>query len=223
MIRESVIQVNEEIAETAKRVGRDPKEVTLVGVCKYATIEQIQQAYDAGIRNFAESRLPDCLEKITCLPTDIIWHFIGTLQSNKINHALGPFSLIHSVDSVKLASLLAQKSKERNITTRILLQVNTSGEKTKQGFTASSCRSCFEQILSLTGIQVEGLMTMAPLTSDPGVVRHCFSTLKMLRNELQTIHPLPHLSMGMSQDFLIAIEEGATLIRIGSRLFKDEI
>jgi PLP dependent protein len=196
-----------------------PYGATLIAVSKKRPIEAIQRLYDQGCRHFGENRLDEALEKQTQLPTDIKWHFIGTLQRKKAAKAIGHFSLIHSVDSLELAQKISSSSADR--TTRILLQVNTSGEASKQGFTPATATAHFTQILSLPNLQVDGLMTMAPLTDDTKLIRTTFRSLRLLRDRLQQLSgdPLPHLSMGMSSDYRLALDEGATLLRIGSAIF----
>lgn len=215
MLSERLEKVRSQIAEACHKSGRDPSDVALIAVTKYATNEDLLEAYRLGLRSFAESRIPTALEKMAHLPSDISWHFIGHLQSNKAAKSAGRFALIHSIDSLALAKKISDASLVQNCITQLLLQVNTSGEASKQGFTISACRQHFAKLSQLPGIAVQGLMTMAPLTEDEQVLRSCFSLLRSLRDELK----LPHLSMGMSHDFPIAIEEGATLLRIGSALF----
>ncbi|MBS0650698.1 MAG: YggS family pyridoxal phosphate-dependent enzyme [Verrucomicrobia bacterium] len=216
MFSERLEQLRRQIAEACQRSNRSPSDIALIAVTKYASLEALQEAYAMGLRTFGESRIPTALDKMAQLPSDIAWHFIGHLQSNKVAKAIGRFALIHSMDSLDLAKKISSASVQQNCTTPILLQVNTSGETSKQGFTPDSCRGHFLELSQLPGITIQGLMTMAPLTDDEKVVRSCFSRLRSLRDELK----LRHLSMGMSHDFPIAIEEGATLLRIGSALFQ---
>ncbi|MGE0670846.1 MAG: YggS family pyridoxal phosphate-dependent enzyme [Parachlamydiales bacterium] len=215
MFSERLEQLRRQIAEACQRSNRDPNDIALIAVTKYAALEALQEAYEQGLRAFGESRIPTALDKMAQLPSDIAWHFIGHLQSNKVAKAIGRFALIHSIDSLDLAKKISSASVQQNSATAILLQVNTSGETSKQGFTPDACRAHFAELSQLPGITVQGLMTMAPLTDDEKVIRTCFSRLRSLRDELK----LRHLSMGMSHDFPIAIEEGATLLRIGSTLF----
>lgn len=215
MISDRLRALQSEIASVAIRCGRSPSDISLIAVTKYASPPSILEAYNAGHRAFAESRIPTALEKISQLPSDIAWHFIGRLQSNKVSKAIGRFALIHSVDTPELAADIAARSRAQNLTTSILLQVNTSSEPSKQGFTPDACRQHIDTLRSLQGISIQGLMTMAPLTPDTDRIRACFSALRTLRDELR----LQHLSMGMSHDYPIAIEEGATLLRIGSAIF----
>lgn len=188
-----------------------PKNVKLVVVTKNVPVEDISLVYELGCRDFGENRVQDALPKIEELPPDIRWHFIGTLQKNKVKKVVGNFALIHSVDSVELA----QEISKQGIDTSILLQVNTSGEESKQGFTEDEFRRNLAMIQKMPYIQVKGLMTMAPLTEDVDQIRMCFRRLRELRDELG----LKELSMGMSHDYKIAIDEGATIVRIGSAIF----
>jgi len=215
MISTKLLHLREKIVQTALRSGRDPKDITLVAVTKSVSIEKMRAAYLAGERHFGESRVQEALDKRAHLPPDIVWHFIGTLQTNKLSKAVGQFALIHSVDRLLLAKAIAKKSLDSGITTPILLQVNVSQEGTKQGFSLDEIKEIFLELRGEKGLSVQGLMTIAPLTSDQKKIRSCFSPLQKLKQELN----FQHLSMGMSQDFPIAIEEGATLLRIGSAIF----
>lgn len=212
-----------EIAEAAKKCGRNPDEVKLVAVTKTVEWGQVQPLYHAGHRDFGENRVVDALNKQFVAPDDCRWHFIGTLQSNKVRKVLGKFALIHSVDSVALAKKISEVSQEMGKVTPILLQVNVSGEGTKHGLSREEWKQHFCEVIDLPGIKVEGLMTMAPETNDINVIRKTFSGLRNFRDELVKLcrHKieLKELSMGMSGDFKIAIEEGATIVRIGSALF----
>ena len=156
-------------------------------------------------------------------PLDCIWHLIGTLQRNKVRKALAHFALIHSVDTPQLAQTLSLAAQEMQLTCSILLQVNCSGETSKHGLSPEQWLSGFDMVTSLPHLQIKGLMTMAPLSEDHALIRHCFSTLRHFRNTLSSLsgnkHQIKELSMGMSHDFQLAIEEGATLLRIGTALW----
>lgn len=199
-----------------------PPKVTLVAVSKGFSWENVKPAYDAGCRNFGENRIQEALPKIEEAPKDIQWHFIGPLQLNKVRKAIGRFVLIHSVDDPKLAKKISECSLEVNLVTSILLQVNTSGEESKQGLSPTEWREAFKEVKDLPGISIRGLMTIAPLTEDKERIRSCFADLRLFRDELVDDYKisLPDLSMGMSHDYHLAIEEGATLLRIGSQIFK---
>lgn len=218
--------LKEEIASAAKKAHRSVEEIHLVIATKTVPWEKVVPLYDAGERHFAESRIQEALEKIGIAPSDVQWHFIGHLQKNKISKALGKFALIHSVDSLELAEALSRASKQAGIQTAVLLQANTSGELSKGGLSAVEWKKHLKSLLQLDGIDIQGLMTMAPLTKEEDVIRKTFSSLRFLRDELRLLSEgrmkLPFLSMGMSRDFHIAIEEGATHLRIGTALFHDE-
>lgn len=204
-----------EIAELAVKNGRAPEEIALIVVSKTRPLEALQEIYEAGCRDMGENRLQEAFPKIEQGPPDMRWHLIGTLQSNKVRKAVGRFTLIHSVDTLALAEKIAQVSAEIGVTSRILLQVNTSGELSKHGLSVEEWRDKVGKVLALPCLKVEGLMTMAPLTEEEGVIRKSFAKLRLFRDELG----LRHLSMGMSHDYRLAVSEGATLLRIGSALF----
>lgn len=207
--------VLDRVAATARNCGRDPSEITLVAVTKGHSWTEIQPAYREGCRDFGENRIPEAREKIAQAPTDVYWHFIGALQKNKVRKAIESFVLIHSVDTFELAKKISDCSIEMNRIARILLQVNTSGELTKQGLSKENWRRNIGKTLELPALSVEGLMTMAPFVEDERVIRNSFIQLRLLRDEFN----LRHLSMGMSHDYPIAIEEGATILRIGTAIF----
>lgn len=210
--------LKQEIADLAIKAGRDPAEIALVAVSKGISWHRMEQAYSQGCRLFGENRLPELDGKIQEAPSDIQWHWIGHLQKNKVSKVIASCSLIHSVDSLDLACKISTLSSERP--TRILFEVNASGEATKQGFAPAELQKLFPELQALPNLQIEGLMTMAPFTKDPLPIRKTFATLRQLRDKLATPdNPLPHLSMGMSNDYPIAIEEGATLLRIGTALW----
>ena len=205
----------------ADRVDRQVSDIQLVAVSKTYPPAVVREAWDAGQRVFGENRVQDALPKILELPAEAEWHFIGHLQSNKIRKALPAFTLIHGVDNPELAIQINRIAGEMGLTANILLEINVSGEASKFGFSPDVLRQNLEDLLSLPNLCVKGLMTMAPYSEDPEKARPFFSALRELRDELtgKTGHPLPELSMGMSGDFEVAIEEGATIVRIGSSIF----
>lgn len=205
------------IEKVARQKGRSPDEITLIGVSKYHTKEEILKVYQEGLFRFGESRIPECLVKMEALPQEIEWHFIGTLQKNKVSKVVGRFPVIHSVESVELAQKIADLSFEKGITTRIFLQVKTSLEPNKHGFLKEELLEKFDRIKNLKGIYIEGLMTIAPMTDEREVIRDSFRSLRLLKEKLK----LHHLSMGMSSDWPLALEEGSTFLRIGQSLFVD--
>lgn len=211
------------IQAKAVECGRSADEITVIAVSKNYPLATMQSAYQEGARDFGESRMQEALTKIPQMPQDCRWHLIGTLQSNKVTKAVGVFHLIHSVDTLELAQKISEASEERGVVTSILLQVNTSGEAAKHGLSQEEWRRALPEVNQLNFIKCEGLMTIAPLTEDQGKIRKCFRTLRELRNDWRSRMRDPesfrHLSMGMSYDYLTAIEEGATLVRIGTAIF----
>lgn len=218
----SVVRAN--IDEIARKCRRSPEEIKLVTVSKNQPISAIQKAYQEGCRDFGESRIQEGLEKIAQLPDDIRWHFIGTLQRNKVKLAVTHFHVIHSVDSIELLQKISLSCEKLGKTMNLLLQVNSSGETSKHGLTLDQWKSVIDEAANIPFICIMGLMTMAPLTEDENVIRGCFRTLRLLRDEFlascSNLSRCKELSMGMSHDYSIAIEEGATLLRIGSAIFE---
>ena len=216
-------RVGRSIAGACARAGSDPAEVRLVAVTKYAELEWVRELAQLGLTTFGESRPQQLVERAGGLTLDVEWHLIGTLQRNKVRAVLPHASLIHSVDSLKLLERIDAVAAELNLQPRVLLQVNISGEATKQGFEPDDLLANWSSLAAHRHADIAGLMTMAPLVDDPEHARPTFRGLQQLRDELRqrTGNPtlLPELSMGMSHDFEVAIEEGATLIRIGSLLF----
>jgi pyridoxal phosphate enzyme (YggS family) len=209
----------------AQVAGRSPESVKLVGVTKNVGADRLREAFGLGIHDFAENRVQEWDSKVEVLK-DLSprWHFIGHLQTNKVKRVVGEFVLIHSVDSWRLAEALDVEARAKGVVQAILLQVNTSGEPSKFGLAPAELEAMLLRITQeLPGIKVNGLMTMAPYTEDPESVRPCFKRLRELRDESANYLPdnarLEHLSMGMSRDYAVAVEEGATLIRVGSGLF----
>lgn len=222
-VAEKYLQLRQEVAEIARRCGRDPAHITLVAVTKGYSLEHVLHAYEAGCRDFGESRVQGALEKLSRAPKDIRWHFIGNLQKNKVRKVIGKFALIHSVDGIELAKKISDCSVEAGCVTSVLLEANTSGERTKHGMPPSGWKEAIRDVGAMAGIHIEGLMTMAPLVEDERVIRQTFAGLRALRDDLEGMlgekGALPHLSMGMTHDYRIAIEEGATLLRVGTALF----
>lgn len=213
------------VSDAALKAGRSPESIRLIAVTKHATTEMMAEAYAAGIREFGENKLQDALPKLASLSyLAPRWHFIGHLQTNKVKRVVGAFELVHSVDSWRLAEALSREAVARGLAQPILVQVNTSGETSKYGMAPEEVPAAIGRIArELPGVVVQGLMTMAPHAPDPEVARPCFRKLRELRDACNEDLPadarMEHLSMGMTQDFTVAIEEGATLIRIGSGLF----
>ncbi len=220
---ERYLKLVEEIKEQAVKCHRNPQDIALVAISKTRPGSEIQSLYNVGQRFFGENRVQELVVKVAEAPADTEWHFIGPLQRNKVRKVITLSSLIHSVDSVELARKISQCSLEASVTTRILLQVNVSEESTKQGMSVVECKAACDSILAFPGITIEGLMTMAPMVEDQSIIHACFAGLRELREDLKQrygVNTFPHLSMGMSHDYRIAIAEGATLLRIGTALFK---
>jgi pyridoxal phosphate enzyme (YggS family) len=220
-ISDNLINIHSRMQDAAHRVGRQVSDVRLVAVSKTYPPAVIQEAWNSGQHVFGENRVQDALPKIAELPAEAEWHFIGHLQSNKIRKALPAFTLIHGVDNLELAQQINRIAGEMGLTANILLEINVSGEATKFGFSPADLRENLEGLLCLPNIRINGLMTMAPYSEDPETARPVFSKLRILRDELaaQSGQALPELSMGMSGDFEVAIQEGATIVRIGSSIF----
>lgn len=205
-----------EIKERYLQLKEKLKGKTLVAVSKKRTTFQILDLYNLGHRDFGENKVQEFLEKKPKLPEDIRWHFIGHLQKNKVNKVVGEVDLIHSVDSLELAEKIGERAKSQGITCAILLQVNTSGEASKYGLSVDQFEKEAQAFKGIEGIEIKGLMTMAPLTEDQELIRHSFIVLRGLQ---ETHFPGGELSMGMSHDYEIALEEGASIVRIGSFIF----
>ncbi len=219
----NIAHVRSLIAEAARRVGRTPQEITLVAVSKTMPVELVQMAYNLGVTDFGENRVQEALPKIAAFhPQGLRWHMIGHLQSNKASKAVSSFYCVHSVDSVHLAQTLNRHASEQGKHLPVLLQINVSGETSKEGISLAGTPELARQVVALPQIQVEGLMTIAPLVEDPEQVRPVFRTLRLLRDQLRAELPFcswQHLSMGMTGDYSVAIEEGATIVRIGRAIF----
>jgi hypothetical protein len=214
-IEQNVRNSQQRIARACERAGRSPDEVTLVAVTKTVDVSAIEAAFNAGIRYFGESRVQEAkpkIEQLQRLKPGITWHMVGHLQTNKAKTAADIFDIIHSVDSFKLARTLNDCSQKK---LPILIQVNVSAEATKSGFQLPEVKDAVKQIGKLPNLEIQGLMTIAPWVSNAEEVRPVLRQMRQLRDSLG----LRHLSMGMSDDFEVAIEEGATLVRIGRAIF----
>ena len=220
-IAENLVRVREQIARAAAKAGRAADEVELVAISKTHDAEKVREAIEAGQVLFGESRVQEARVKIPELPSAIRWHFVGHLQKNKIRHALPLFELIHSVDSLALAQEMNRVADEDGLHPRILLEVNLAGEGSKFGFKPDTVREEMEALLALNRLSILGLMTIPPLAEDAEASRKYFVQLRELRERLQSeFHvDLAQLSMGMTQDFAVAVEEGATLVRVGTAIF----
>ena len=220
-IAANLARVLDQIAAAAARSGRSAQEIELIAVSKTHAAEKVQAAADAGQVLFGESRVQEARVKIPLLPSRLRWHFIGHLQKNKIRHALPLFEMFHGIDSLALAQEMERIADEAGARPRVLLEVNVAGEASKHGFAPETLRRELEDLLSLGRLTIEGLMTIPPLAPEAEASRRYFVALRELRDELETEFDLrlPQLSMGMSGDFPVAIEEGATLVRVGTAIF----
>ena len=229
MIKDNIAKIQNKIAEACRKAGRDPKDITIVGVTKYTTTDKMKEAISAGIAHVGENRVQDASEKFAALDQATLKytkHLIGHLQTNKAKLAVQFFDIIQSVDSLHLANEIERQAEKQNKdVVRVLVQVNTSGEQQKSGVGKADAVKLIEEIGKLKRVQVLGLMTMAPLTEDKAVVRQTFHDLKDIYDHVNQWFKgnehvqMQHLSMGMSQDFDIAIEEGSNMVRIGSAIF----
>lgn len=226
LISENLACVKSRIREAARKSGRDPETVRLVAVTKEVSAGKIGEAIEAGATLFGENKVQEAREKIARLGREgVSWHFIGHLQKNKVKHAFGLFDLIHSVDSLPLAEAIHRESLERGAVVPILLQVNVSGEASKFGVAPGELEKLLAGVSRLGGVRALGLMTIPPYDPDPDRSRRHFAALREIRDGLARVNMenvlLGELSMGMSNDYAVAVEEGATLVRVGTAIFGD--
>jgi pyridoxal phosphate enzyme (YggS family) len=214
-------RVRTQIAEAAKKSSRDLGDIELVAISKTHEAEKVRAAFDAGQQLFGESKVQEARAKIPLLPSAARWHFVGRLQKNKIRHALPLFELFHSVDSLQLAQQMNRIADEEGSRPRVLLEVNVAGEGSKIGFAPDALQAQMQTLLELPRLTIEGLMTIPPLAPEAEGSRKYFVALRELRDQFASEFKieLPQLSMGMTGDFLVAIEEGATLVRVGTAIF----
>jgi len=225
-IAANLAAIQQRMADAATRARRSPDEVKLVAVSKTHPFAAVEAALAAGQHDFGENRFEELWQKIVesenaGLTDQVKWHFIGPVQGRKSDQVIGPIALVHSVDRLKIAQRISRDAKGASCVVSVLLEVNVSGEESKHGFAPDEVREQWTELSRLDGIRIEGLMTMAPLVVDAEETRPVFRDLRRLRDELAAMHraELPHLSMGMTNDFEVAIEEGATLVRIGTAIF----
>ncbi|MBA2396249.1 MAG: YggS family pyridoxal phosphate-dependent enzyme [Ktedonobacteraceae bacterium] len=224
----NIAAVRASIQEAAERVGRRPQEITLIAVSKTKPVSMVETAYHAGITNFGENRVQDALPKIAVFrPQGIRWHMIGRLQSNKAHKVASSFDAVHSIDSLHLAQALNRyREIEGKDRLPVLLEVNIAGEQSKAGLSAAEAPELARQIARLPYLDLQGLMTVAPRVDDPEEVRPVFRALRFLQYRLRDELPdcsWQHLSMGMTDDYCIAIEEGATIVRVGRAIFGERV
>lgn len=220
-IAERLTLIETELAGAVRRAGRDPGSVALVAVSKTRPVADVDEAAAAGQRRFGENRVQELLAKAPASTPGLEWHLIGHLQRNKVRRVLSTCALIHSLDSLELARDISRIAVDLGLSARVLLQVNVAGDEAKFGFSEEAVRRGFAALASLPHLEIRGFMTVPPFAEDPEEVRPHFRALRQLRDEIEADHgaKLPELSMGMSHDFRVAVEEGATLVRVGSAIF----
>ena len=223
MIGENLESVKKNIEMNCKIAGRDFKDVTLIAVSKTKPIEMLREAYKAGARDFGENKVQELMDKIPEMPEDIRWHMIGHLQRNKVKYIVGKVYMIHSVDSLKLAEEISKEAVKKQVMVKILIEVNVAEEESKFGVKVSYTAVLAEEIAKLPGISVEGLMTIAPFVDNPEKNRLYFQKLKQLSVDIKEKNidnvNMNVLSMGMTGDYSVAVQEGATCVRVGTGIF----
>ena len=223
MLAENYRQVLNNIQDVCQAVGRDTKEVTLVAVSKTKPVEMLQQVYDAGARVFGENKVQEIMDKYDHLPGDIRWQMIGHLQRNKVKYIVDKVDMIHSVDSYRLAQTIETEAAKKSVTVSVLLEVNVAEEESKFGLKMDEVLPLVQQISELPHVQVKGLMTIAPFVSNPEDNREIFRKLKKLSVDIEAKNinntTMSVLSMGMTGDYMVAVQEGATMVRVGTGIF----
>ncbi len=225
MIKDKVAEVRNAIADACKKAGRNSSEVTLIAVSKTKPVPMLSEAYEAGCRDFGENKVQELTDKYGQLPDDIRWHMIGHLQRNKVKYIVGKVYLIHSVDSLKLAEEISREAVKKKVTVNILIEVNVAEEESKFGVSCAEAPALVEKIALLPGICVKGLMTIAPYVENAEENRQYFVKLRQLCVDIKNKNIdnvcMDILSMGMTGDYTVAVEEGATYVRVGTGIFGD--
>ena len=223
MLKENLINVESNIMKACEKAGRNRSEVTLIAVSKTKPVEMLQEVYDEGIRYFGENKVQEMCDKMEVMPKDINWNMIGHLQTNKVKYIVGKTSLIHSVDSLKLAEEIQKQAIKNDVIVDILVEVNIANEETKFGISKEEAIQMVKDIAKLDHIRIKGLMTIAPFVENPEDNRLYFREIKQLSVDInnQNIDNvcMDILSMGMTGDYMVAIEEGATMVRVGTGIF----
>ena len=223
MITENLEQVRKNIDEACRMAGRDPKEVTLIAVSKTKPVSMLKEAYDAGARCFGENKVQEIMDKHPQLPEDIQWHMIGHLQRNQVKYIVDKVSMIHSVDSLRLAQTIEQEAAKHNVCVPVLLEVNVAQEESKFGLKMDEVLPLIETIADFPHIKVQGLMTIAPYVENAEDNRDFFRQLKKLSVDIEAKNinnvSMSVLSMGMTGDYQVAVQEGATMVRVGTGIF----
>lgn len=223
MIRENLDNVHKNIKQACITAGRAEDEVTLIAVSKTKPVSVLMEAYECGCRHFGENKVQELVSKYEVMPKDIHWHMIGHLQRNKVKYIIDKVSLIHSVDSLKLAEEISREASKRGIEVSVLIEVNVAEEESKFGVSVRDALSLIQEIASLPGIHIKGLMTIAPYVENPEENRPYFEIMKQLavdisRKNIDNVS-MNVLSMGMTGDYVTAVEEGATFVRVGTGIF----
>ena len=223
MVQEQLEEVRQNIRNACERSGRKVEDVTLIAVSKTKPVPMLQEAYDAGARDFGENKVQEILEKDPQLPSDIRWHMIGHLQTNKVKYIIDKVSMVHSVDSVRLAEAIEKEAAKKDICMPVLIEVNVAGEESKFGLSVEEVLPFLEEISSYEHLQVKGLMTIAPFVANPEENREVFQKLKKLSVDIAAKNinnvNMSVLSMGMTGDYQVAVQEGATMVRVGTGIF----
>ena len=223
MLKENLANVEKNIEQACKNAGRSRDEVTLIAVSKTKPVEMLQEIYDENIRDFGENKVQELCSKMEQLPSDIRWHMIGHLQRNKVKYIVGKVELIHSVDTYRLAEEINIQAKKQNVIVPILVEVNIAHEESKFGISAEDAILLAEEISKLENIRIKGLMTIAPYVENPEDNRLYFRKIKQLSVDITNKNIdnvfMEILSMGMTGDYMVAIEEGATMVRVGTGIF----
>lgn len=223
MVKENLIQVRENIAKACNKAGRSPEEVTLISVSKTKPVSMLEEAYAAGSRDFGENKVQEIIDKYPLLPDDIRWHMIGHLQRNKVKYIIDKAAFIHSVDSLRLAQEISSQAEKKQVDVDILVEVNIAQEESKFGISREETLQLVEEISHLPHIHVKGLMTIAPFVTNPEDNREYFREIRKLSVDIEKKNidnvSMSVLSMGMTGDYMVAIEEGATMVRVGTGIF----
>ena len=223
MIRENIEHVENTIDEACRQSGRNRSEVTLIAVSKTKPVEMLKEAYETGCRDFGENKVQELVDKYEVLPKDIRWHMIGHLQRNKVKYIVDKVYLIHSVDSLRLAEEISKEAAKKNVDVNILVEVNVAGEETKFGTGCEEAKQLVRDIAQLPHVHIQGLMTIAPYVENSEENRIYFQQLKKLSVDISSENidnvSMCNLSMGMTNDYEVAIEEGATMVRVGTGIF----
>lgn len=223
MIKDNIAEVKQNVALACERAGRKEEEVTLIAVSKTKPVEMLREAYACGARDFGENKVQELMDKIPQMPEDIRWHMIGHLQRNKVKYIVDKVWLIHSVDSLRLAEEISAQALKKNVEVNILVEVNVAQEESKFGTTTQDAITLVEEIAKLPAVHIKGLMTIAPYVEDSEQNREYFHKLKQLSVDISSKNidnvSMSMLSMGMTGDYAVAVEEGATLVRVGTGIF----